>query len=946
MLGAFGLYQLLGVPLLERAAPEVLDDIAHLEPYQPPVQRFQPLLAALFPEGSWERGDVVVLKNREMLLVVGRHKALPGGRLSVSPVSIVLCEAGLDPLLSTQAEYPTDTRVWTIRAPGGATLQFDSEVEFEKGSIGKLVSGTVEGQVAIRGCQPRLPNEPPIELLAESLEFDGKRLFSNAEINLQWGSSEIIGRDLTILFEDGDEGQVSRLPGTRKSSLESLTIGQLKRLHLLLPPAWTQRLKGIHPDPTQPIRFDAGSEGPFHIDFTRGFADLRDSVWLTRVRTDGGQDELRCERVVATFTRHSPTKPNTQSQSENMMEIDVPSFQLGQLSLSGQPVQLTIGPGPNGTAAQNGIRTLRLQGTEVHHEPGGTQGIRIVGPGELQAELDSPRAETFSARWQNGLIWHRLDSEEVVVLEKDAHLALAALGSLAAQTIRVSIAKSAVMSITPEAPANTAAVDQKIPLRSISAKGVVRAKASQFDVSTEQLEIELRPADRELPNADTSDHEQGPRMGYARPEQDPRRPKPRKSAQPSFQVQAAKIRATVLQGEDALQVDSVSLQGQLRGTSLASGTATTAPVELRADSLDARDLSTGRGVLVLRGAPAQLRSKQVDLVGGVIHLDQMSNRCWMEGPGSASLPLPAGLAQKMPAYPPVATMTWRNGIDFDGQTLTCHEEVTVRGPMQLMRCPRFAITLDRKIPFTQAPVGLGECNLATTMASGGVFVENRNIDARGTRSIDQAQLQSIAISHADGMVQGTGPGWMQSVSLGTSTTPGLPGLASNPGERSLTFVQVQFQGNLRGNLRRRHVQIANQVRAIYSPVNDWNERVDPNQPGGLPAEAIVLHCDEMDAIQSPLAQPGMGAYELIALGNTTIEGRSFKALGHRVSYDKGKDLMVLEGTDRAYARLWYQDPNGDRTLENSARKIEYWPKRNIVKGEVNFLEFTTKSGLK
>jgi hypothetical protein len=937
VLGAFGLYHMLAVPALEHAVPEVLDDIAHLEPYQPPVQRFQPLLVALFPEGSWERGDVRVLKTREMLLVVGSHESLAGGKLRVRPVSIVLCDKGLDPLLSASPDIPLTTRIWTVRAPGGAVLQFDSDVQLEKGGVGKLVSGVIQGQVTVRGHQPRQPNEPAIELLADSLEFDGKRLFSDSEVNLQWGSSQITGRDLTILLRDPEDHDRSRLPGTRETSLESLSFSQLKRLHLVLP----QEILGdlaTSADPTEPVRLDAGSDGPLHIDFTRGLADLRDGVWLTHTRTDGGQDDLRCDRAVVEFKNRSPTGNPTPDGGH--VGLQMPAMKLSRISLAGSPVLLTVGPGTQGSVPRSGLRSLRLEGAEVHHSPGGTEGVRIVGAGQLQMELENEGLQSFVAQWKNGLVWHRLNSEEVVVLEDGAKLQLNPVGSLAGQVIRASFHCLGETQIA-ESTAGGSRQNRfgKIVPRSLSAKGNVRAQGPGFDANTEQLEIEVRQSPPVASSSNTED--KGPRMGYARPEQGPR---PASSAAPkkTIQVQAGRIAVDLLVGGESPRIDSVSIQGKMRAVTVPLDTARESPAELRAESLDARDLASGKGAIILRGAPAQVRAKQIDLLGGIIHLEQATNRCWMEGPGSATLPLPASLAQKMPSYPPVATVTWRNGLDFDGQTLTCHDEVTVRGPMQLMRCPQFAIALDRKIPFTEAPTNLGNCNLATTTASGGVFVENRNVDVRGTRSIDQAQLQSLTISHADGMVKGIGPGWLQSVSVGTPMSPGGATSATGTSGTGLTLVQVQFQGGLRGNLRRRHVQIANQVRAIYSPVNDWSDRVDPNQPGGLPAEAIVLHCEEMDAIQNLVTPPGMGAYELSATGNTTIEGRSFKAMGHRVSYDKGKDLMVLEGTDRAYAKLWYQDPKGDRTLENSAKKIEYWPKRNIVKGEVNYLEFTTK----
>ena len=43
--------------------------------------------------------------------------------------------------------------------------------------------------------------------------------------------------------------------------------------------------------------------------------------------------------------------------------------------------------------------------------------------------------------------------------------------------------------------------------------------------------------------------------------------------------------------------------------------------------------------------------------------------------------------------------------------------------------------------------------------------------------------------------------------------------------------------------------------------------------------------------------------ELIAQGNTTIDGRQFMATAERLSYEQDKDLLVLEGSDRTGARF-------------------------------------------
>jgi hypothetical protein len=67
------------------------------------------------------------------------------------------------------------------------------------------------------------------------------------------------------------------------------------------------------------------------------------------------------------------------------------------------------------------------------------------------------------------------------------------------------------------------------------------------------------------------------------------------------------------------------------------------------------------------------------------------------------------------------------------------------------------------------------------------------------------------------------------------------------------------------------------------------------------------------------------AMEVEALGNTMVEGQTFTARAHRLSYAAGKDMLVLEGGQRGDAELWYQAAAGKTTSHAAARKIRYWP---------------------
>ena len=65
--------------------------------------------------------------------------------------------------------------------------------------------------------------------------------------------------------------------------------------------------------------------------------------------------------------------------------------------------------------------------------------------------------------------------------------------------------------------------------------------------------------------------------------------------------------------------------------------------------------------------------------------------------------------------------------------------------------------------------------------------------------------------------------------------------------------------------------------------------------------------------------------ELQATGNAHIWGDLFEATADRVSYERRKDMLTIEGTPRSPANLWYQKTPRASREKLVAGKIEYRP---------------------
>jgi hypothetical protein len=70
-----------------------------------------------------------------------------------------------------------------------------------------------------------------------------------------------------------------------------------------------------------------------------------------------------------------------------------------------------------------------------------------------------------------------------------------------------------------------------------------------------------------------------------------------------------------------------------------------------------------------------------------------------------------------------------------------------------------------------------------------------------------------------------------------------------------------------------------------------------------------------------------------------VEGKTFTARGHRVTYSEAKDLLVLEGDGRTDAQLFQQARPGASTSQTAARKIMFWPKtRRVQIDDIRFID--------
>jgi len=208
-------------------------------------------------------------------------------------------------------------------------------------------------------------------------------------------------------------------------------------------------------------------------------------------------------------------------------------------------------------------------------------------------------------------------------------------------------------------------------------------------------------------------------------------------------------------------------------------------------------------------------------------------------------------------------------------------------------------------------------------------MESRTFDEKGQKTFDRVEVPDLAINLSSGAMTAGGPGRVTTVRRGfadpitaASSTEAEP---PDSGAGPLTYLDVTYQGSIRGNIHQQETSFHDQVRTVYGPVATWESTLEAEDPDALGDSGAVLRCNTLTARQMIAPGGADTAMELEAVGNTSVEGRTFTARGSRLTYAESKDLLILEGDGRTDAELFRQQTIGGPTTTASAQKILYWP---------------------
>jgi hypothetical protein len=200
----------------------------------------------------------------------------------------------------------------------------------------------------------------------------------------------------------------------------------------------------------------------------------------------------------------------------------------------------------------------------------------------------------------------------------------------------------------------------------------------------------------------------------------------------------------------------------------------------------------------------------------------------------------------------------------------------------------------------------------------------------------------FAMDQATGKVTAQGPGTLVFWRRGNGKRGGLGAAAAARANGPLAaesaeweYTRIDFSGKMLGNMKDRVTTFHDRVRVVYGPVSQLMQTIDDEHPpideDHLPRDGGWMRCNALQITQHPESKKQAAYIEMAATGNAELEGRTFHALAHTVTFDESKGLYILSGDGKRKAQLWREVSPGAPRSSHASGRMEFTPSRNELR---------------
>jgi len=899
-------------------------------------------IGGLFPPDAWERKNPKILETDRAKILLEQYRNLTDRCMEITKCTIVFPYEG-----AAVDEAQRLRQSIVLQAPGGAVLHFDRPLDINRLNGSRFERGRFRGPVVIRSDWKQPGADDDLWIATADVELTQQNVSTASPVEFRWGRHFGRGRGMTIKLQNAPPNPDAEQPAMNVLGVEWFEIEHVERLCLDVGEAAAARAGGSGPMPVE-----ITCQGPFRFDVLKHVASFQDRVDVRKVNPQGPADQMACDRLSLHFKPRSEKpssdraigkaksgakppdplalEPWRRAAEGNPVVVTAPSRKEHGGTVLARGEKLEYDLTADAIELKGGREVFLQQGPNVIHaqsllyraaDGAGLGRLFAQGPGRLQGQSPDRPDQRLEVVWQGVVRIDPQDGLHVVSILDGGALQCPGIGSLQASEIYFWMAE------TPAAPG-----------------GASRLRP---------VKMLARPGKPVAPN--TSNHHAASNPPYD--------PSVIHLNAPKLQGRVAELLEVFFEERiDRRAVATVA--APLRSTAppppQAAPERESAPFRFSGRKLSARVIYDGPRAalsdLSIEG-DVVFEGRDMRLAGPNLAVDGAANRLRIDGPGRMELPFLEFSEGRPNAPPGVLTLDWRRRMDFDGVAVqfesavagaVLHEESGSN--VVELRAETLKAVLQSPIRFLEADAGQ-KPKVEKILASGGAAVTCRAMDLRQeTVAVHRAELTDFIYNRLSGEFNG-GPGWINSVQAESETLPAEPNVAPGPGSAAaspardrLKCLRVWFPKSIAGNLSiagnpsRRYVVFEDRVEAARASVNDWNALLETANPDRLGPDGMALKCDRLTVTQQldPLGRRRTIGME--ALGNAVVEGAAdaaspnarYTARGHRISYDQGKELLILEGDGRNKAELWREMQIGAERLYTAALKISYWLKTKQV----------------
>lgn len=913
-------------------------------------------LHALFPPGSWQRGECRQLQTSDLTLLFQDLDQESDDRLRLSPVTVIVGHG---------MSGAKDTTPVIIEAAEGAEITFSRALNLLSSSSGAppIERGRIKGPVHIYRAGSE--NEQPFEIRTSNVGIRDRKVWTTESIDMQVGEARCTGSDLTIHLAAPASSNGAR----GDALLDRVELIYLDQLTIPIPDNSSEAGNGAGAQASGSV-LSINCQGRLEYDFAIDQLELHDSVSFVRQVPNLPSDEFRCDLLKVRF--RDPTNTN--------IHRDGPLDWLIEIIATGSPASLTApnfdaeliadqielnavkgliqARGRAGVQVRRGGITARLANLVYQFD---TENPEMIGAIDVQGagivQVRDPQLPLRKMQWRDGFKMfpvrattaRQLDSEVEVQIDGGFHAWLTDGGEIQADAI------AGVLKPETKPGANQRA--RLVPDRLVT-KGNVRIDTAAVSAETQQLYVQFvsepDPAPRES-DADGKAGQPSLRNWVSQPKGEQSLTAPVARNRPT--IRGDTVNVQLRRNESGVSVKKLGIVGSVQATHQLTTGGQTLPAKFTGDRLDMID-SSGEDVLQITGGtntPARFDFGDGFFVGPQIQIRPSDSIVWINSAGEFRIPtaaLPAGMNNQPDqkfrwTSPPHCR--WNGEMRFDGRTalLTGGVNITAslindREPWDIgMQGDRLQVDLVEAIEVSDVKTMRNATVRAVSLMQASdrpvlvQAVQRAPDGVRQSKHLLQASRLTFSPLSGGGMI-GEGPGWYRGWFVPQSGK-GILGKAgeskpqSPADESQLTGVHLVFNDSMRGDMSSRTLDFLKGVRVGVRPVPNWDESFDAMAMDSISTGESTLDCDQLRFAVAPgfVAEDRASGlpvpWEVQASTGVVFRTRNERGLiegtANRAAYESSKQLFTADGAPNRPAVIRQTRPDGSNGPDLAVRTM-------------------------